>query len=84
MLQVLINLSQCLIVHLQSRMEGWDENRTLIGDIFLHLVSQSTSVYPLLHHENCAPEIVCELEMIMKFSPLIRECEFVLKFSPPN
>lgn len=36
--QVLINLSRCVLVHLQSRMEGWDERYTLIGDIFLDLV----------------------------------------------
>lgn len=37
--QVLLSLSHCLLVHLQSRMEGWDERRTLVGDIFLDLVS---------------------------------------------
>ena len=41
---MLLNLSRCLLVHLQSRMEGWDEGHTLIGDIFLDLVSYHLSL----------------------------------------
>jgi hypothetical protein len=50
--QVLLNLSHCLLVHLRSRMEAWDERITLIGDIFLDLVSELT---PLIH-DNIASE----------------------------
>ncbi len=37
--QPLVSLSSSLMSQLESRMAAWDERVTLIGDIFMHMVS---------------------------------------------
>ena len=37
--QPLLSLAESLIVQLKSRMEGWDDRCSRIGDIFMHMVS---------------------------------------------
>ncbi len=40
-MQPLLSLADSLIMQLKSRMEGWDDRYTRIGDIFMHMVSAS-------------------------------------------
>ena len=57
-MQSLIGLSESLVVDFKSRMEGWDENQTKIGDVFMSMVFKFAATCthtPIFGVCGCAP-----------------------------
>jgi hypothetical protein len=81
-IQVLLNLSHCLLVHLQSRMEGWDERQTLIGDIFLDLGHHMKAFISYAIHHIIGAQLIVKLNHQEKFRTWLEttreECEWTL------
>jgi hypothetical protein len=81
-IQVLLRLSHCLLVHLQSRMEGWDERHTLMGDIFLDLGHHMKVFISYATHHTIAAQLILKLNKQEKFRTWLEatkaECEWTL------
>ncbi|CAI8018886.1 Guanine exchange factor for Rac 30 [Geodia barretti] len=81
-IQVLLNLSHCLLVHLHSRMEGWDERITLIGDLFLDLGHHMKVFISYAVHHVIGAQLILKLNNQERFRSWLEaakeECEWTL------